>query len=476
MNQTKTSGGPIEMITGYFRDFSVLRDTRREYWGIQVVNFLDCTFYFAMLTIASLFLSKELGMNDVQAGKAIMWFTTAVTLLLTVSGMMTDWLGIRNSLRVSLGSMLVLRAAMVFVGITPSLPYRGLLATILLVLSAPFMAAIQTIFQSACQRYTTKHSRSAGFNLWYLFMNVGAAAGGYAVDFVRLNLKVSNVHIFSLGVITAALSLVCAEAFIRSEAQLRAADEPPDLAGPTPARKSPMQILRDLVTHVSFYKLLLLISLVLGVRAVYAYFYLLMPKYWERTIGGEAAIGKLNMINPIGIVVGLILFIPLANKFKVFNMLIFGAMLSAVSLIPLAVPWHYFSDDIVRAHYWMAALCMVMVTVGEVFWSPKLNEYTAAIAPKGQEGTYLGFSMLPWFMAKLVVSYFSGWMLMRWSPEKVTISGVEMPLQQAMVAHQLDYWHRPEAMWFWLGVWAITGCVLAMLLRGWLTAGSESKS
>ena len=33
----------------------MLRETRKEYWGIQIVNFLDCTFYFAMLTIARFF-------------------------------------------------------------------------------------------------------------------------------------------------------------------------------------------------------------------------------------------------------------------------------------------------------------------------------------------------------------------------------------------------------------------------------------
>ncbi|MBP1610676.1 MAG: hypothetical protein H6Q04_2911, partial [Acidobacteria bacterium] len=44
------------MIVGYFRDFGVLRETGKEYWGIQIINFLDCTFYFAMLTIATLFL------------------------------------------------------------------------------------------------------------------------------------------------------------------------------------------------------------------------------------------------------------------------------------------------------------------------------------------------------------------------------------------------------------------------------------
>lgn len=162
-----------EMIVAYFRDFGVLKETRKEYWGIQIINFLDCTFYFAMLTIASVFLSEDLGLNDKQAGYTITLFTSATTLMLFISGLLTDWLGIRKSLTISMVAMMVLRLATVAVGLMPGLPHRGILACALFFLMAPFMAAIQTVFQASCQRFTTKRSRSAGFNLWYLFMNVG---------------------------------------------------------------------------------------------------------------------------------------------------------------------------------------------------------------------------------------------------------------------------------------------------------------
>ncbi|MDD3180594.1 MAG: MFS transporter [Opitutaceae bacterium] len=464
------------MIVAYFRDFGVLKETRREYWGIQIVNFLDCTFYFAMLTIASLFLSHDLGMSDQNAGRTIALFTSSTTILLTVSGMFCDWLGIRQSLRLSMWAMLLLRGAMVAVGLMPALPHRGLLAAVLLVLMAPFMAAIQTIFQASTQRYTTKRSRSAGFNLWYLFMNIGAAAGGYSIDFVRLVLRVPNVHIFTMGVGTAVLCLLFSELMLRNEEQLHGPDEGPVTPGDTPVRKKPLEIMRDVIHEPALFRLLVLIALILGVRAVYTYLYLLMPKYWERTIGPDAAIGALNMINPIGIVIGLILFIPLANKFKVFNMLVFGSMVSAISLLPMAVPWRIFGTGIAHAHYIMAILCMVIVTIGEVLWSPKLYEYTAAIAPKGQEGTYLGLSMIPWFLAKTVVSWFSGDMLSYWSPEKIAVNGTEVPLQQAMIANQVDYWHSPAAMWLWLGLFALAGCIIAALLRNWLTQGAHWKT
>jgi hypothetical protein len=45
----------------------------------------------------------------------------------------------------------------------------------------------------------------------------------------------------------------------------------------------------------------------------------------------------LQAVNPFLIVIGLILFIPLANKFNIFKMLVYGSMVSAVSLFPLAL-------------------------------------------------------------------------------------------------------------------------------------------
>jgi len=469
----KTAG---EMILGYFRDFKVLKETRSEYWGIQIVNFLDCTFYFAMLTIASVFLSQDLGLDDKNAGYTITVFTSATTLLLFVSGMFTDWLGIKKSMLASQAALLVLRLAMVFVGVTPSLPHRGLIAGALFLLMAPFMAAVQTVFQSSCARFTTKRSRSAGFNLWYLFMNLGAAAGGFSIDFVRLQLKLPNVHIFTMGVVTAVLSIVASLAFVRREDQLVAPDEiKEDTKAGVVERKKPLQILKSIVHEKAFYRLLVLIALILGVRAVYTYIYLLMPKYWLRTIGPDAAIGTLNMINPIGIVIGLILFIPITNKFNIFNMLVYGAMISALSLFPMALPWQWYGMGIAQAHYMMAILCLVLLTIGEVVWSPKLNEYTAAIAPKGQEGTYLGMSLIPWFLAKTFVSLFSGHMLERWSPEQVNVNGVATPLKDAMVNGFVSYWNSPAAMWAILGAVALGGCVVAAMLRGWLTEGARWK-
>ena len=252
------------------------------------------------------------------------------------------------------------------------------------------------------------------------------------------------------------------------EASLRGTD-PPEAkeAETTVRRKPPLAALSAMMGHSALWRLLALISLILGVRAVFVYFYLIMPKYWERTIGPDANIGLLTAINPVGIVLGLIILIPIIGRYPVFKMLIYGALITSIALFPMAVPWHFYPWDIVTTHYVMAILAMVLVTLGEVIWSPRLNEYTASIAPKGQEGAYLGMSMIPWFAAKTTVSLISGHLLSRWSPETVDLAGEAVPLQQAMINRQLGYWDRPEAMWLYLGLFALVGCLLAWALRKW---------
>ena len=164
-----------------------------------------------------------------------------------------------------------------------------------------------------------------------------------------------------------------------------------------------------------FWRFAALVTLLLGVRAVFAYMYLLMPKYWLRVIGDDARMGTLQAVNPILIIIGLIVLIPVLHRFNVYKMLVYGAMISGLSLFALVFPSHG------NQTYLYSLLCLTILSIGELIWSPRLNEYTAAIAPAGQEGTYLGLSLVPWFVAKTGVSALSGYMLDRFCPEQYRV-------------------------------------------------------
>lgn len=71
----------------------------------------------------------------------------------------------------------------------------------------------------------------------------------------------------------------------------------------------------------------------------------------------------------------------------------------------------------VNPWYVMIFLFVVLLSVGEAFYSPRLYEYTAAIAPKGQEASYMAMSSLPFFLAKLAVAPVSGVLLAHFCPD-----------------------------------------------------------
>jgi hypothetical protein len=71
----------------------------------------------------------------------------------------------------------------------------------------------------------------------------------------------------------------------------------------------------------------------------------------------------------------------------------------------------------VNPWYVMIFLFVVLLSVGEAFYSPRLYEYTAVIAPKGQEASYMAMSSLPFFLAKVGVAPVSGVLLAHFCPD-----------------------------------------------------------
>jgi MFS family permease len=371
---------------------------------------------------------------------------------------------------------------------------RNILVITLMAAMAPFMAMLITIFQAGNRRFTNKRSRGAGFNLWYLFMNIGAAGGGFLIDIIYLSLDLPHFHVFTFGVVMAVLCLLCTALFIRNTEQLRSADEEaaeeakggedeeasdeiPELdprTGEPRAKKKkkglgPFQIIKAVLSEPIFWRFTVLITLLLGVRAVFLYLGLLFPKFWYRVIGPDAAVGNLQAFNPILVIIGLMLVIPILQRFNVYKMLVFGALITSISMVIPALP-PMGGIGIVEWTYATTIAFLLILTVGELIWSPRLSEYTAAIAPEGQEGTYLGLSMVPYFAAKLFVSALSGPMLERWCPE---FPPGEDNMGQRIAKGEVPFWDSPYVMWLILGGAALFGVIIAILAKPWFTKGAK---
>jgi hypothetical protein len=71
----------------------------------------------------------------------------------------------------------------------------------------------------------------------------------------------------------------------------------------------------------------------------------------------------------------------------------------------------------VHPYYVMIPIFVILYSVGESFYSPRVYEYAAAIAPKGQEASYGALSYVPLLLAKLLIGTFLSSLLVRYCPE-----------------------------------------------------------
>ena len=109
-------------------------------------------------------------------------------------------------------------------------------------------------------------------------------------------------------------------------------------------------------------------------------------------------------------------------RFATYKVIIAGAMISACSPFFLAIDHAHYAPIAeffgIHQAYIPIILFYIVLSVGEALWGPKLYEYTAAVAPKGEESTYMALSGLPWILAKLPAGMMSGTLLANYCPEE----------------------------------------------------------
>jgi len=475
MSEQESAAGSNPVIE-YLKDFAVLKDCPLRFWGVQVVNIFDALAYFTLFAVITIFLSDEFGLSDEWAGYVYTIIGGTISVSVLIGGPITDWLGTRKSLHVALllrglttlgvGWMawdkefasqdVFAFGEMMFTG-------RVLLMVLLFVFMGFSMSMMRTTFQAANKRFSSKAAQGPAFNLWYLFMNLGAVFAGLVVSLLMKQMGLSTTYVVFVGIVTSALGVLATLALIRS-------DEAVEEAQKLEKRESPWKNVGLMLQASAFWKTLLLVTLLLAVRSVFLYIHAIMTKYWVRVIGNgvkeDVDMGMLLTINPILIVIGLIVLIPLLKRVtqidKVFNMLIIGAFITVASMLILAIPGTWFSADVKTGYYTTSILFMILLSVGEVLWSPRLEHYIAAVAPKGQEGAYFSLSAITWFGAKMVIGLFSGHMLEKWCPE-----GIGEQIRDGAVG----YWDSPEAMYLILALAAIPGLVVVWWKKSWFTEG-----
>lgn len=459
MAETKTAIAAAETVAppvptgfaGFIAKFTVLKGARRELWLTFLIKFLIYTAYSVTNKTMVLWLSKDLGFNDQAAGALVGWvWAPAMTIFTLLAGSLTDAIGLRRTFFLGVGICTVARTVMV----STTTPWLALLCGVLPLAVGEALGT--PVLLAATRVYSTTAQRSISFSIIYALMNVGYLAAGYIFDFIRsldLHLDIAGFQptphqqLFAVSLALEILLFPTIYFLRRSEPDGQLTNSEASARKPArsgiwseivqtvrKAASDTVALFHRLIGQSAFYRLLAFFLFIGFLKAIFLQMDYVFPKFGDREMGLHAPVGKLAGINAILIIVLAPVVGALTQRIPSYRVVIIGSIICAAGVFIMALPTEWFVPaansalgsalghgylrltGAIHPYYVMSALYLTVFSVGEAFYSPRVYEYAASIAPPGQEASYGSLAYLPFLVGKLLVGT-SGWLLAAFCPE-----------------------------------------------------------
>jgi len=176
-----------------------------------------------------------------------------------------------------------------------------------------------------------------------------------------------------------------------------------EIAAGTPAkpRRSIGRILLDMVLVLRNGRFTMFLIVMSGFFFLYNQVYNVLPLYAKRVIETKPAMDLYTAANPFVIVCFQLLVTAFFGKVRAIRSIVIGTVIIGLAMILNLFPiWEPGGLRALAANWLPVGSMFLIFTValiafGELFTSPRMYEYIGALAPKGQEGLFLGYANLP---------------------------------------------------------------------------------
>jgi len=442
-----------------------------------------------------------------------------------VAGDLVDSIGIKKTLYISIVFLLISRFFMAFVTDPFMIFILGFVPL------AIGFAIVGPLVSVALKMFTTKEGAALGFGLFYVVMNIAFAVGADIFDRFRKYepfiardavgaIADENAGTFIMGMHFSTYQLMfvfgffatCVSLFVimfirdgveMTEEGVKITPSTDYGSGTAAVKNAALEtgkMIKSVIYTKYFWIFIGMLSLTLFVRFIFFHFHYTFPKYGIRILGSGAPIGNIyGVLNPVLIIYLVPLVAYFTKKVSSYKMMIAGSIVSALSCFIVAIPNTYFASltnsvlgelifikwlgmaENMQAlianppivDYWPMIFFIVVFTVGEAIWSPRLMQFTAEIAPKGKEGTYIALSVLPFFLAKFFVGPMSGVLLKSYTPlgvQALSNYGEHFMLYNYTPLDEgsriLASYPQHSMIWVWIGATAVLTPVGLMIFKG----------
>jgi MFS family permease len=457
---TLPADSPKSPLREIVQPFIDLVHAPRALWAVNLLSFLEGFVYFGMVIYLHMYFNQYGGLSDPKAGLMVGFLTWGITISMLFFGGRADAWGLRKTFVVALCIMIAGRALLAF---TPFLGLRGggFLtpftfvggAAILLVMTGYGMC--YPAGYAAIRKFTTPATASMGFAMLYAVMNLGGWLPTFMTP-VRERWGIRGAYLFyaCTTVVTLASVLLLLTRKVEARAIEAARSEAPAPGPAAEAEKAPGG-LRERLSHwvrnhpLADAKFSFFIFCLIPVQTLFAYNWLLFAPYVNRAYAGtwvgthfEAA----SSLNTLLVFVLCPVVAAMTSKVKVYTMMILGTAVMASPTFILALGPT--TPGLI--------IYILLMSVGEAMWQPRFLQYAAEIAPEGRTGAYMGVAQFPWFLTKMLVSFYAGTALATWCPQ----AGVQ----------------RTGTMWLIFGCVSMMSTVLLVMAKGWLGKDFKTKA
>ncbi len=455
--------------------FRLIKRFSAAFWTANFAELLERAAYYGVFIVITLYLSRILAFDDIEAAAIAGTFSALLYLLPTFAGAYADKIGFKKSLLVafsflSLGYLglgllptIIQNAGLAtyefdttFTGIESSnFRYAVIPVMALIIIGGSF---IKSVITGTVSLETSMKNRATGFSIFYTIVNIGAFSGKTIVKPLRDamgNVGLINISFFSAGMTI--LALVAVYFFFKPSTQQHKG-------------KSFAEIWKAFIKVLGNARLVILIVIITGFWMVQHQLYATMPKYVLRMAGESASPSWYANVNPLIVFSTVALITSLMRKRTALFSMTVGMFIMPVSAFCMAAGNLFGAEttSILGLHpvAFMMIVGIAFQGLAESFISPRFLEYFSFQAPKGEEGLYLGFSHLHSFLSSILGFLMSGVLLDKYCPDPIKYGGRTPEWQQASLhAHYI---------WYYFGAIAFISAI-SLVIYGNITKRLDQK-
>jgi proton-dependent oligopeptide transporter, POT family len=373
----------------------------RAFWSANVVELFERGAYYAVASFIVLYLG-QLGMGDYWPSTLNGFLWTIVYFLPILSGTIADQVGFRRSLLVA---CLMLAAGYFLMGypvwfggaVMADQVHDKFTAGLDVVL--PIVAGIVVIgiggsvikpCISGTVQKTNVGRATLAFAIFYMVINIGSLIGRGVSYVVRTTFDLS--FIFAVGAVSSLVAFFVVLLMYR--------DPEKDAGEEAKPRKPIGKILLDMVLVLKNKRFSLFLLVSSGGWFLYAQVYNVLPLYLKKVVETDPAVDIYTMANPLTIVLFQLVITKLFGHMKPIRSIIVGIVLISLSMVINVVPLLMSNvrvpmADLIPIGSLFVVMTVALIAFGELFTSARTYEYIGALAPKGEEGLFLGYASLP---------------------------------------------------------------------------------